>query len=259
MVDWKFFLPIVAAYAVACGGWMLAQRFFPGWWPRRPDLSTGRKWLDLALVFVAVVAVLGIGELWRRGWLLPEPAGWLGAVAWNANNLIIYAPIALMLAARRQPGETIYLSARGLPIKIIAGLVLGAAAVTVYLLLRGDLESIVQVAGDSVHGRNLRNFLPVFLEGVALAFAFVRIRWAFGLWPALFLPAILFAAAHIPRQIESGLGAVEMTAYFATTTAVAAGVLYALERSADVVWLGVVHYLMDVAIGAFAGSAVQNL
>ncbi len=252
MTDWSFFLVIVAAYAAACGAWLLAFRLMPAWWwPRKPVLSTDRKWLDLALVFVAAASILGIGQLWRLGWLLPEPDGWLGAVAWNVNNLIIYAPLVLILAARAQSSETVYLSTRGLPVKVIAGLVLGAIAVTVFLLLRGDLPSLGQVAADSVRGRNLRHFLPVFLEGAALACAFVRVRWAFGLWLALVAPGILFAAAHIPRQLQAGLGAVEMAAYFTTTAAVTAVVLYTLERSADIVWLGLVHYLMDVAIGAF--------
>ncbi len=44
----------------------------------------------------------------------------------------------------------------------------------------------------------------------------------------------------------------ELIAYFGTTGLVAFGVLYVLERSRDIVWIGIVHYLMDIAIGAFA-------
>ncbi len=105
---------------------------------------------------------------------------------------------------------------------------------------------------ESVRTENLRNFLPVFLEGVAIAMMYVRMRWAFGQWPALLGPGMLFAAAHIPRQIESGLGPPEMIAYFAVTAGIAFAVLYTLERSRDVIWIGIVHYVMDVAIGAFS-------
>ncbi len=98
---------------------------------------------------------------------------------------------------------------------------------------------------------NLRNFLQVFLEGVALAFAYVRLRWALGRWTARIAPGLLFAAAHIPRQLESGLGAPEMVAYFIVTAVVTFAVLFTLERSRDVIWIGVVHYLMDIAVGAF--------
>ena len=42
-----------------------------------------------------------------------------------------------------------------------------------------------------------------------------------------------------------------MAAYFAVTAVITVAVLHVLERSQDVIWLGLVHYLMDVAIGAF--------
>ena len=42
-----------------------------------------------------------------------------------------------------------------------------------------------------------------------------------------------------------------MTAYFVVTGVVTVAVLHVLERSQDILWLGIVHYLMDVAIGAF--------
>ena len=49
-----------------------------------------------------------------------------------------------------------------------------------------------------------------------------------------------------------GLAAPEMLAYFVLTSGVAAAVLFVLERSQDILWLGGVHYLMDVAIDAFS-------
>jgi hypothetical protein len=248
---WWLFGPLIAAYLATCGGWLLAHRLRPGWWPQRPALRTDHKWRDLAMVFVAAVLVLGLGQMWRAGWLLPEPSGWMGDVAWQVNNLIIYAPVFLILAHRGQSSDTVYLSAKGLPVKLAAGLVFGLLGVAVFLALRGELDSLPSVALGTVRPENLRNFLPVFLEGVVLAFAYVRLRWAVGPWPALMAPGLLFAAAHIPRQIESGLGVPEMAAYFVVTAGVAVAVLYTLQRSRDVIWLGVVHYLMDIAIGAF--------
>ncbi|MHC4219828.1 MAG: CPBP family glutamic-type intramembrane protease [Planctomycetota bacterium] len=248
---WRLFGPLIAAYLAACGGWLLVRGLRPGWWPQRPPLRTDHKWRDLAMVLVATVLVLGLGQVWRAGWLLPEPDGWWGDVVWQVNNLIIYAPVFLVLAHRGQSPETVYLSVNGLPVKLAAGLLLGLLGVVVFLALRGELGRLPGVALSAVRGENLRNFLPVFLEGVVLAFAYVRLRWAVGQWPALIAPGLLFAAAHIPRQLESGLGVPEMAAYFAVTAGVAGAVLYTLERSRDVVWLGIVHYLMDVAIGAF--------
>ena len=247
-----FFVPIIVAYFAAAGLWMLLPRLRPGLWPARSRLETDRRWLDFALVFVAVAAVLGAGELFRRDLLLPAREGLIGDLFWWLNNLIIYSPLFFILAARRQTTQTVYLTTERLWLKLVVGLVLGGASVAIYTGLRGELTAWPEVLAGSVHRENLRHFLPVFLEGVAVAFAFVRLRWSVGLWPALLIPSALFAAAHIPQQMEGGMAALEMIAYFGTTGLVAFGVLYVLERSRDIVWIGIVHYLMNIAIGAFA-------
>jgi hypothetical protein len=254
MQDWGFFGPLIAAWLVTCGGWALAFKLRPGWWPQSEPPRTQRKWLDLALVIVVAAAIIGIGEMWRRGWLLPQPAGWVGDVAWQLNNLIIFAPLFVALGARRQSTETVYLSGRGLPVKLAAGLLLGVLAIATFHLLRGEPRAMATTLAESPRWQNLKNFLPVFLEGVALAYAFVRLRWAIGVWPALLVPAALFAAAHIPRQIENGLAPGLMAVYFAVTALIAVVVLLTLARSRDVVWLGIAHYLMDIAIKAFHDS-----
>ena len=243
---------MTVAYLAACGGWLLAHRLRSSWWPPRTALRTDRRWLDLAAVFVAAVLVLGLGEVWRSGWLLPSAAGWLGDVLWQCNNVIIYAPIVGLLVVRRQSTRTVYLSADGLPVKLAAGVVFAVLAVLVFLVLRGEPGRLPDVLVESVRAGNLRNFLPVFLEGVAIAMFYVRLRWAFGQLPALLGPGMVFAAVHIPRQIDSGLGPPEMIAYFAVTAGITFAVLYTLDRSRDVIWIGIVHYVMDVAIGAFS-------
>ena len=184
--------------------------------------------------------------------MLPSADGWLGDILWQCNNVIIYSPIVALLIVRRQSTGTVYLSADGLPVKLAAGAVFAVLGVLVFLVLRGDPGRLPSVLIESVRTENLRNFLPVFLEGVAIAMLYVRMRWAFGQWPALLGPGMLFAAAHIPRQIESGLGPPEMIASFAVTSGIVFAVLYTLERSRDVIWIGIVHYVMDVAIGAFS-------
>ena len=77
-------------------------------------------------------------------------------------------------------------------------------------------------------------------------------------WKSNFLiaPGVVFAATHIPRQLDSGMDTGEMVGYFAVTAGITFFVLYTLERSRDVIWLGIVHYLMDVAIGALWAPSV---
>lgn len=102
----------------------------------------------------------------------------------------------------------------------------------------------------SVAPDKLVDFLPVFLEGVAVAFGFVRFRWLVGMVPALVVPAAVFAAAHIPGQLADERTLATIVAFFLFNTSLAAAILWTVQRSRDVIWLGMVHYLMDIAIRA---------
>jgi len=118
-------------------------------------------------------------------------------------------------------------------------------------MLRGELGRFGAVLVGIVDKDNATNFLPVTLEGVALAFLFVRIRWVFGPAVALLVPSVLFAAAHLPRQFADGLGPAEIVAFFALNTLLPAAILAIVVHSRDVIWLGIVHYIMDIAIRVF--------
>jgi hypothetical protein len=245
-----FFAPTAVAYLAACCGWMLADVLLRGRWRRSP-LETNRPYLDLGLALVAAAAVFAIGSAYRAKWLLPTGSDWRGELNWQINNLIIYSPIAVVLLLRRQGPRTVFISADRLADKLAAGVLLGVMAVVAYLALRGELSDATNVLSQAVQPSNLANFLPVFLEGVVLAFLFVRLKWAFGLTTALLLPALLFAVAHVPRQIESERTLLEIGAFLLFNTGLTAAILFTVQRSQDIVWIGIVHYLMDVAIEAF--------
>lgn len=247
----SFFLSVVGAYAAACGGWIVITRGMPGLWPTDKVVPSRRPNLDMILALLTAVLVLGIGQVYRAGWLLPEPDGSWRWIVYNLNMIIIYSPVFVLLVVRKQSAASIYLSPRGMGVKLLIGVVLGIFSVTVYLLMRGEMSRFNGILSEAVRPQALTHFLAVFLEGAGLAFLFERIRWAFGLKVALLVPAALFAAAHVPRQLDSDDTIGEMAAYFVLNTSVAAGVLLILYRSKDVCWIGVVHYLMDNAIRAF--------
>ncbi|MEX2015511.1 MAG: hypothetical protein WD873_02665, partial [Candidatus Hydrogenedentales bacterium] len=193
-----FFAPVAAAYLFACFAWYAGTRVWPRLWPPQPEAKTTRPYLDLLLVLVAAVGVLGIGQLYRAGYLIPRPDNeYLGALVWTLNNVLIYSPVAIILWWRGQGLETIFLSPKGLGRKIAVGLLLAAASVILFLALRWELDRLPAIVYRSFTLDALENFFPVFMEGVVLAFAFVRLRWAIGLVPALVIPALLFACAHI--------------------------------------------------------------
>lgn len=245
-----FFAPVAAAYLAACAGWLAFAR----WQPRLADEAalpnSDRRRLDAALTLLAAAMILTLGWVYRLGWLLPTGASGMGRLGWFVDNLIIYSPIALVLYARRQGTETIFLTTRNLAMKIVLGLVLGAASVGVYSLLRGEAAQIVPSLSSVLEPSHLTNFLPVFLEGLAVAFGFVRLRWLLGMVGALSLPALLFAAAHIPGQVADHHSLFTIVAFFAFNSALTVAILWTVQRSRDIVWIGMVHYLMDIAIKA---------
>ena len=169
----------------------------------------------------------------------------------QGNTLIIYSPIAVALWAQRQPASAVLLSRTALGRKLVTGLLLAVLAVTVYLGLRGELGLMATTAARCVEGRSLAHFLPVFLEGVAVAFLWTRLRAAVGPVPSLLIPCLLFAAAHVPRAIEERQSVATIAAFFVFNTMLPLAILATVARSRDVVWVGVVHWFMDVAIRAF--------
>lgn len=243
-----FLLPVAAAYLAASGLWLLYD------WRAKlraaeppPDASDHPYW-DLALVIAAGAGIFLLGGAYRAGWLLPTGSSAAGRLGWMADNLIIYSPIAAVLLVRRQSPRTIFLSPVRLPEKIALGLVLGIVAVVVYSAPRGELSEVPRYLASALRTEKLVDFLPVFLEGVALAFAFVRLRWVVGTAAAIAIPSLLFAAAHVPGQLAADRDAVHVAVFFVFNTALPAAILWTVQRSRDVIWIGLVHYLMDIAI-----------
>ncbi len=245
-----FFLPVAGAYLAVCGLWLSIRRWQPQLWPPSVPLETSRPWLDAALSLAAVTGVLFIGAVYRAGYLLPVSDSFLGRIAWTADTLLIYSPIFVVLAFRRQSLATVFLSPHGLPQKLALGAALGMAAVLVFLASRGEMARSLAVLARTLDWRPLSHSPAVFLEGVAVAFVFVRLRWAVGLAAAIALPAILFAAAHVPGALADGSSATEIMAFFLFNCCLVSAILYVVQRSQDVIWIGLVHYLMDVAIEA---------
>ncbi len=247
----RFFLPVVIAYLLACGGWIILARWRVVSFPRDPVPTCDRPWLELALGGLAAVGIFAVGLAYRLGFLLPSGSGWLHHVSWTLNNVIIYSPLFILLAVRKQTMETVFLSTTDLGRKAAAGVILAIAATTAFLALRGELADLPGVLRGVIEPDNATNFLPVFLEGLALAFLFVRVRWALGVWPAILIPSVLFAVAHVPRQLAGGESTGTMIAFFILNTLLPATILYVIVVSRDIIWIGIVHYVMDIAIRAF--------
>ncbi|MDW3192473.1 MAG: hypothetical protein R8G66_08910 [Cytophagales bacterium] len=246
-----FMVPLVLCYGIICGMWFLLDRV--GWlWEISPIRSPEKPWTEFFLSIIAAIAILAVGQLYSRGWLLPGSDNEIVAgISWMFNNVIIFSPLWLTVIIRKQSLNTLLISGKGFLKKVIFGLVASAVGILIFVSLRNELGRFPEIFGHAFTYESLINFPAVFFENVALAFLFVRFRWAVGSRWAILIPALLFAVAHIPGSLAEGDPWGHILYFAILTSSLTVVILYTAYRSRDIIWLGFVHYLVDVAIKAF--------
>ncbi len=250
--SFTFFLAIIAAYASACLIWLGIYKLSPTWWPVAVIEKPAKRHKDLLAAFAACAGIILIGQLYSAGLLLHDSDNnYLSALIWALNNLIIFSPIFITLYIRKQSINTVFLSPQKLGMKLVFGLLVSLPGILIFYGVASGDNEFSRVFTEALLLENIRNFPAVFLEGVGIAFLFVRLNWSMGKRWAILIPSILFALVHLPRSISEGTAVPEILAYSAVTFAVTCLILYTSHKSRDVIWLGVIHYLMDIAIGAF--------
>lgn len=240
-----FYGPLIIAYCLAS---TLAIVLFRRLQNQPPIAPPAKPWQEFLWALLAIAGVLLFGRFYSYGYLISARYNpW----AWILNNLIIYSPIFLIVLLRGHSMSTLWLSRKYLLQKIGIGCVAGFLSVLVFLLLRSEIDRIQPVLAKAFSSSGLTNFVAVFLEGVALAFLFIRIRWVSNLFIALAIPSVLFALSHLPGMLADGDPWWHMLLMSLATGGIAVLVLFTCQRTRDIVWIGLVHYLMDAAISAY--------
>lgn len=220
-------------------------------WPDEPLVETEHKWVDLLMVAVGITGVFAVGEAYRNDWLIPKTGSWTDHPISALNLSLPFAPIFLVLLIRRQSLATVWISSISIQWKLLAGVVASLAGVACFLAMRGELNRGEEILKDSMTIHSLIHAPAVFLEAVAIAFLFVRLKWVTGGFFAVLIGSLLFAAAHIPSGIQGGRPTIEIVQFFFFNTALAAFIFGVVAKSRDVIWIAIPHYFLDVAIGAF--------
>ena len=236
--------PLVIAYLIALGGWVVAARLRPTWWPRGPAPAFPARWKELGFALLGAVGVVAVGQVWSAGIRLPEdgPAGpALGAI----DQVMIFAPILLVPVLRGHTSTTMWLPWPRLIPRVVTGLVLAAAAVTAYSLLRAGASRPWVIEGRIWRYDHLDELVQVLLEDLAIAILFVRIAAAIGGGRATLLVAVLFAAGHVPAMISAGATWPEL-AGLARDVGLGVAAVLALRRARDVVWFWPIHFCLDL-------------
>lgn len=245
-----FIVPLTIAYGTICGLWFIFSQT-KIIWSINSIHNSKNPWLDFALALVAVIGVLIIGQLYSAGYLINSSSNKWNLVIWPLNSFLIFCPIFLTLIFRKQGLQTVFISKHSLAKKLIFGMVSSFIGIALFLILRGELGRLSEIGIHSISLKTLSNFPAIFFENIALAFLFVRLKWTVGIKWAIGIPSVLFAFAHVPGSIAEGDPFIHIVTFFFLTGGLTTFILYTAYRSRDIIWLGVVHYLMDVAIKAF--------
>lgn len=243
MIGWSHHAALLAGYAAALLGFEALRRAWSTPWRDQLTARFRRPWVEVGLAFLAVLAVIGIGQLYVRGFLVPERHGAVWAKC--ANQLLIYAPIPLLLALRRHPLSSAWLPTKWIPVRLGIGLALALLALASFHLARGTGEGFLSGVSRTFRIENADEALQVFLEDLSIAVLMVRLGAALGRGRALIIVALLFAGAHVPGMLAQGAPGVAYASLL-LDAALAVTVLAILQRSADIWWFWWIHFAMDM-------------
>jgi hypothetical protein len=207
---------------------------------RAPDFAISRPWLELGLLVAAVATVIGVGQLYSAGFLLDKT----NLVTESLNQLAIFSPVLLVLAVRPQPFRSAYLAREavlGGPI----GVILALLALGAYAAARQMIGDYTEMLRFLVHPSQIPHLVQVVLEDVAIAAFLSRFAAALGPRKAIALVAALFAAAHIPAMLTSGVGLASMTP-LVLDTLLGVLVLGAVVTTRSIWWFIPIHFALDV-------------
>lgn len=244
-----FFWPIASAYVAVCIVWLIVRALAKTRWKDEPNVESDHPWLDFGMIFVAAAGIFGLGAAYRNDLLIPMiPEPWSN-LSTAINLCLPFVPIFLILLVRRQSLSTIWISGDSLHWKIAVGVISALAGLLVFLGLRGEFHRFPVVLLGLCHVNSWIHAPAVFLEAVAVAFVFIRLRWIAHASLALLIPCMLFAAAHVPSGIASGRPSLEITAFFFFNTLLSAFIFSIVMKARDVVWIAIPHFVLDIAIG----------
>jgi hypothetical protein len=240
MIGSQYFA-LLAGYATAMVGWLLVSRAIPALWPPPTPFAPRHPWREVAWALLAAAAVLGIGQLWGANMLLPRRGLYEAG-----NQVVIFSPFLILLAIRKQPLSSAWLPMQRVWLRITIGLGLALVSLFIFTLARAGSPSWPAVISQVYASGRSIEVVQVLLQDVAIAILFVRFAAALGAGRTILLVAILFALAHVPPLVQSGVNASSL-GHLVLDAALGVGILTVWRRSADVWWFWMVHFAMDMS------------
>ncbi|KQC12374.1 MAG: hypothetical protein APR63_11125 [Desulfuromonas sp. SDB] len=236
--------PLVIAYLIALGGWLLANRVFPGIWQSKSDEVIAKPRVEFGYALLGVIGILVMGMLWTKGIRIPE-SGMFASISGALNQILIFMPIILVMVIRRQSWDTAWIPKDRIWIRILVGLILASLAVTTYSILRVGADSPWTIIVRIWRYEHLDKIVQVFLEDLTIAILFIRLAKIIGHAWATVVVACLFAAGHIPVMVSQGTTWLELYGLL-RDAGLGVAVILILQKSRDFIWFWFIHFCMDM-------------
>lgn len=235
---------LLVAYLLAMVVWDRIARRQQNLWPASEPISFAHPWRELLYCALGIIAVIGLGQLAVRHWLLP--ASGAAAPAFDAlNQVLIFSPLLVLPLVRRQGWASAWLPMNRVWQRVLIGVIISLIATLAFVNVRAGAAPWLDVMRQVYHPKNLGNLVQVLCEDIAIAIVFVRVRAAVGLPRSIIVVAVLFAAAHIPAMLSSGAGLNEIL-NLVMDAGLGIVVLYFLQRGGDIWWFWLLHFSMDM-------------
>ena len=239
----EHYLALIIAYVAAAGLWFGGRRlFFRSFFAVYVNFEFKKPWLEFVYGIIAVVAILGIGQLYLAELLIPNNGNnYIDAL----NQFLIFSPTLALLFVRKQPIETIWLPRSKILLRMALGFAIAICSLGVYWLFRKNAVGFGSILTNTYHPQNISHLVQVFMEDITIALLFVRLSsWIGNNW-SIGIIAFLFAAGHIPSMLAIGVATNELLSLFLDTF-IGIIILTALSKSRDVWWFFMLHFAMDM-------------
>jgi hypothetical protein len=163
----------------------------------------------------------------------------------SINQILIFAPIFIVIMIRRHPLTSAWLPRARITTRLVVGVLLAGLAVTAYSLLREGADAPWILLGRIWHYDNIDKMVQVFLEDLTIAILFVRLAGAIGnRWATVVVPC-LFAVGHIPVMVSEGATWLGLLGLL-RDAGLGLAVILVLQRSRDVLWFWCIHFCLDM-------------
>jgi hypothetical protein len=235
------YLGLLAGYGAAMAAFWAVYLIAKPVFLRHERVVIGRPWLELTLLALGVAGLIGVGQLYVRGMLLPEE----GEFFQSANQILIFAPAIVVLVLLGSFWRKNFLPLNGAAGGLLLGIGLALAAFTTFVATRHGIGAWPDLGRQIAQPGNISIVVQVLLEDIVIAAVAARLVAATNWIVAIMVVAGLFAAAHIPAMLAEGAQMSELGS-LVLDTGLGVLVVGAIIVSRNVWWFWPVHAVMDL-------------